>query len=166
MAEKDFFIKEDTKINFVKHHSDYCSLNRSNPTACNELGDDSRVGGLKFISRVISASIKIDKRLFINYNNENIPNDDLLNAWLEFKRICNKHKSTISGKYKSEDSIVKSLTRAIFNTYYYKIEDEYLNLISQFKDIDELLKSSAQLIASSFGFTDWEYIYNYEESPF
>ncbi len=160
MIEADFVINNNTKIKFVDHSTKYCSETNNNPNACSEFKMSRMKASKVFLSKIIASDINVDKYLYASSKNPSKPSGELLYAWAYYVGIFNKYKSYFNGKLTSKERDSKAMSRAIFNAYGNQCEDEVKALVSYFKNIDELLITSAKLVSKKFGFLDWEIFMN------
>ena len=157
MYEDYIDISDNTKIDFVKHHPKWCADNSNNPTNCECLGFSASKAGALFISKMISSSIPITRKYFIE---EDKPTFDFQAAFSTYLRKFNNIENEITGKMRYNDSKSIPFARAIFNAYANNMEDEFSLFASYFKSVDDIVKASTMLLCNHFNYPDWEDFYN------
>jgi hypothetical protein len=156
MYEGNLEITDETKIDFVDHHSSWCADNRNNPTNCENLGLHATKAGAHFISKMISSSIPTINNYFFE---EDKPSVNFEAACSYYLSKFNKFKKDINGKLRYNDLKSISFARALFNSYANQKEDEFKIFTTYFKSVDDVMKASIILICNHFNIKDWEDFY-------
>lgn len=156
LVEDDLSIR-DSKIEFVSHHSEWCSLHRNSPKDCPDLRlPEWHAAGLFFAS-ILAQSIKINLNLFQKKRNSDSALSTVNFAFSSlYFCFINNDNAIYEGDIKDVDDIAIPLARAICNAYVYSDFEELEQLRSLFKSKDSLKNSLAKLIAAHFGIENWE----------
>lgn len=171
MFEEDLSLSNLNEIKFVKHHSDYCSINRNNPSSCKESGMEADTASALFFANILGQSIKADKKWFKSKSEENsneyIEDRDKYQNWEKFffQFICdlqNWERNNPIQKYgnvclRHKESIL--LSRAICNEYSLKSDKDCITLMSLFKSKKECYNSLIELICIFFEFNGPEKLF-------
>lgn len=147
------------KLDFVEHHSSYCSINRYSPNRCRELGLNSSRGGALFLTRAAVAKVNLSgfSKHFIRDNGK--PNNILEFAFLEFVSqvsLNTKFSGTLTED--SESSI--AVMRAIMSAFTFSSKKEAKFLSALFKNLPAFTNTAAILMAKVVGLEKWEELTN------
>lgn len=137
-------------INFVAHHSEWCSIHRYNQAKCKELGLSALRAGAKFFSRIVTTDTDLAnlKDFFI---------DDDGNARSNLDDSISRIKLAITNNVAYAGEIVHGapksvpVAKSVLAAIAYGRIDEAKELAVYFASSDELFKTICNLIGNCLG---------------
>lgn len=151
MFESAIDLSHLTKISFVKHHPDFCSIHRKSPRTCADLGMQREIAGARFISRTIAADLSIANLPGL-IALEGRPDASVSFAFSEIQSLINK--ADFIGTCKSNDDLAPALAYAICSAFSYGRRGIALKLMGQFKSDSSCRKALANVFAEAIGLQD------------
>lgn len=118
LVEKDLSLADVKSIEFVDHHPQWCSINRSNPTTCPEIGMSRHQAGWRFIANVIGMGLDLDADMISYISHDKIKGIDpsfreaANDIMLKIKSHSNRG-NIYRGCVQSGDAACEPLARAI-----------------------------------------------------
>jgi hypothetical protein len=153
MVERDLFVSEVTKIDFVNHHPRFCCISSN----CDEMDSPWHWGGSSFIAGIVGQDINQWLPNFYETTNDEIKIDYL------FEQSCRTIWESLSdverfnGKIKSKQKVALPLARAVLNAYAFN-EEDVVPLAALFISKKSLIYSCAKLISEKFNISDWRMV--------
>jgi hypothetical protein len=148
MFEDDIPVTESTKVDFVNHHDNYCSVHRYNPKKCAELGIDAHRAGGRFLAAAIATGTDISD---VTFGDSGDPLSFATVVGDAFSRMVGSLKQiakNYSGSVVHGGSEAIPLARAVLNAVAFH-RDDVPTLAGLFRGEDDLIKTCAQVIADS-----------------
>lgn len=157
MIERDLVIRKGVKIGFVKHHGRWCSIHRTSPTRCSELGMIDSTAASYFLAVTVSRKISVPYELF--KKSPDRPSQPPAPICLGFSVLLtqlNYYNTNYTGHIKHSDAAALPLARAILNAYFLDLEKDVDALKALFNSKDDLANSVAHVVGAHFGIKQWE----------
>ena len=154
MIEAPIKFEHLRNLDFVDHHSAYCSVHRKNQKKCSELGLTSSKGGALFITRAAVAGVDLSRvsAYFVKENGK--PTNSLEFAFNDFAfRISRKVK--FAGALTPDSASSMAVARAIMSAYTFGSTDEAKLLCGMFQDEESFAAVVAMVVAKTVGLPDW-----------
>lgn len=145
------------KIDFVDHHSHYCSIHRMSPPCCSELGFNASKGGAMFITRAVASGFSLEEltSYFIGHNNR--PNFILENAFSElYRRVL--RNTLFNGVIKAQSEEGHAVAHGICSAFSFHQIDIAKKLASLFETERDCESALAIIISETVGLTDWNHL--------
>ncbi|MCX5855630.1 MAG: hypothetical protein NTZ24_13850 [Deltaproteobacteria bacterium] len=143
------------RIDFVDHHSSYCSIHRKNPSRCNELGVHSSKGGAIFLTRAAVSGVDLSKFSEHFIREDGRPRTELESAFNEFVvRVSRKVK--FSGSFTGESETSIAVVRAVMSAFTFGLMEEAKLLCEMFKDETTFTNAAAIVLSEMVGLEKWE----------
>jgi hypothetical protein len=156
MFEAPIGLRVLRKLDFVDHHSDYCSIYRNKPYKCSALGFGASRGGAVFLSRAAVTGYNL-KELSAHFIQENgRPNDMTKFAFEELIRPLLRKKVEFNGDLKATSKNAKAVARAICAAFSYNNLNDAKKLASLFQSEDDCVDAVAMVVSKIVGLDDWE----------
>lgn len=152
MVEDDQSIRKATSVDFVAHHSNYCSIHRTSPRSCGERGMNEGEGGGRFL--MMAAGRRID----LSALNKSLITDDgalsrqVKNAIGWIARAI--RKVDYQGKVGATTDTGRAVARAVLNALAINQRDEAHLLASLFRSEERLLEAIADVVGDSLCWED------------
>lgn len=142
-------------LDFVDHHSSYCSEHRNNPSQCNELGFNSSKGGAAFLTRAAVSDVDLSKFSEHFIREDGKPRTELESAFNEFViRVSRKVK--FSGSFTKKSEISLAVVRAVMSAFTFGFKEEAKLLCAMFKDETAFTNAAAIVLSETVGLEKWE----------
>jgi hypothetical protein len=161
MIEDDLDIRSDAHIDFVKHHPQYCSAHRYNPSVCRELGMSGSIAAAFLVSGLIARRIRVEQEWFVSGQDEASELPSNINSawsWLWIK-LVKSGPGHYEGNLRHTDPSAVAVARACCDAFFYGIDTEVNELRSLFKTKKDFAKSLAKVTAKQFDITNWRKLY-------
>lgn len=157
MIERDLVLRKVVEIDFVKHHSDWCSIHRTSPKRCSELGMIDSIAAGHFLAGTVSRKIPVSYDLFKKSPDgpSQLPAPICLGFSVLLTRL-NYSNTNYTGHIKHSDEAALPLARAILNAYFLDLEKDVETLKALFNSKDDLANSVAQVVGEHLGMKQWE----------
>lgn len=153
MVEGDLSLRKSRSVDFVKHHPDWCSIHRTSPKLCNDLGMHDGHGGARFLMRAASRGIDLSplKKLLIEDEHGALTyRVKEAVGWATTKLLNLNYSSQIAA---SSDTGL-AVARAVLNALAIGRVVEAQLLASLFRSESTLMKALSTVIGESLGFED------------
>jgi hypothetical protein len=157
MIESDLPIAKGVKIDFVKHHYCWCSIHRTSPRRCSELGMIDSIAASHFLAGTVSRKIPVPYDLF--KKSPDWPSQPPAPICLGFSVLwtrLNCYNTNYTGHIKHSDEAALPLARAILNAYFLDMEKDVEIFKALFSSKDDLANSVAQVVGEHLGMKQWE----------
>ncbi|MDY0748716.1 hypothetical protein SNE35_29730 [Paucibacter sp. R3-3] len=151
MFEQDLPIRELKKVDFVQHHSDYCSVHRTSPNSCSEIGMHGSKAGARFLAMAAGRGVSLQRLRDTLVEEDNKLSDRTTDAlgWIALKL----RKVVFTQQVKSSSDTGHAVARAVLNALAAnEIEDAQL-LASLFWSYNALVRALAAVVGKSL---DWD----------
>jgi hypothetical protein len=156
MFEQDLDISSDVRLDFVKHHDDWCSIHRNTPRLCPELGLIESLGGARFLGAAVSAAVNIGGLGLTETGDAGvIPCFAVKSAWSWFTDDFRSNAKTFSGAVTHASGSAPALARAALHAYAFRRHD-FESLASMFSSREEFIRSCGTLFAEALQLPRWE----------
>lgn len=145
------------EIDFVNHHSSYCSIHRMSPQRCRELGFNANKGGAMFIARAVASGFSLEEltSYFIGPNNR--PNFMFENAFSElYRRVL--RNTLFNGVIKAQSEEGHAVAHGICSAFSFHQIDIAKKLAALFETEQECESALAIIISETVGLTDWNHL--------
>lgn len=155
MVEAPIRLEHLSNLDFVDHHSTYCSVHPNNPKKCPERGLNSSKGGALFLTRAAVAGLDLSSlsKYFVRENGK--PTNSLEFAFNDFAfKVSRKVEFVGTLTKESETSI--AIGRAIMSAFTFGALEEAKLLCAMFQDEDSFAAVVATVLAETVGLQDWE----------
>lgn len=156
MVEDDLKVRKATGVDFVKHHSEWCSEHRTSPKDCDELGLSNGKGGARFLMLAAGRGVDLSllRKSLIEEDGElSYRVKDAL-GWVAHKF----QKLNYSANVKASSDTGKAVARAVLNALAIGQKSEADLLASMFYSEGSLTKALASVIGESLGWDDTDAI--------
>lgn len=157
MFECPISMKNIRTVDFVSHHSEFCSVHRANPKSCKERGFSAAQGGAMFIARAVASGVSL-KQLspyFIRDNGR--PNFMLDSAFDELLGRVSR-KVSFDGNLKVESEEAPAVAQAVCWAYSFHQTDAAKKLVSLFTTEDDCSAALAMLVSEAVDLAEWRYL--------
>lgn len=151
MMEDEQRIRKAISVDFVTHHSDYCSIHRTSPKSCGERGMNEGKGGARFLMMAAGRGVVLSALNKSLITDNGGLSHEVTNAieWI----ACSIHKVEYQGKVGATTDTGRAVARAVLNALAIDQRDEAHLLASLFRSEERLLQAIADVIADSL---DWD----------
>lgn len=152
MVEDDLKVRKATRVDFVQHHGEWCSVHRTSPKDCNEIGLSNGKGGARFLMLAASRGVNLSPLRESLIEEDGELSHQVQNAlgWVAHKF----QKLNYSAKVTASSDTGKAVARAVLNALAIGQKDEADLLASMFRSEDLLIKALATVIGESLGWDD------------
>lgn len=130
MFDNNISIDENTKIDFVKHHSSLCCLKK---VKCNEQGIDEEKSSARLFAKIIREKLNIVGFDFLKDNSNFFIN----HSDLAINTICSKISCNPSGNIESKHDAASDIMNAILEEFYRGNEKSCQRLALMYKTVDD-----------------------------
>ncbi|CAK0739836.1 conserved hypothetical protein [Azospirillaceae bacterium] len=158
MVERDFDIDDLCGVEFVKHHDDYCALNRRNPKACKERGLLHGQSGAAFLTKVGAMGLDLNCISDCVIDSEGEFSSAFWSALSYFLRKYDQIWS-YDGTITETDPLAIPVSRGIMNAVVVGREEEAVKLARLFLSQEALWKTAAMILDECLATGDWGNIY-------
>jgi hypothetical protein len=165
MVEDSVSLENLSKLDFVAHHKEYCSIHRYNQTRCSELGIDSNKGGAIFLTRAIVSGTDLTnlRSFFINGNTE--PLLELISPFDEFS-VKISSNIAFKGSITASSREATALIHAVMSAFTYNRIEEAQMLATMYDSKDTFIKVTAREMCAAVGSNDFKTLINKSIIPF
>lgn len=151
MLEADLPLRRVRHIDFVSHHSDWCSVHRGAPRKCAELGLPSGKGGAKFLAAAAARGIDLSA-LMKRFADD----DETAKLPYRMRPALNYlarglHKVDFQSLIKAESATGKAVARALLAALATGNDDEAKLLAAMFKSDECTLLAVALVVSETLG---------------
>jgi hypothetical protein len=150
MFEADLPLRKARQVDFVRHHADYCSVYRTHPKSCSELGLSDGKGGARFLMLAAARGVdlsSLDKTLITEEGKLSYRITNAL-AWVAHRL----HNLTYTAQVTASSATGRAVARAVLNALAIDQRDEAMLLASMFRSEDMLIKALATVFGDCL---DW-----------
>lgn len=146
MFESDLPVVSAKKIDFVKHHPNYCNIR---PNSCPDRGVDQNLAGAKFLASLVGQHLNLSSLRWVDNNR---PEDDLCYAWSWLKTKLTKSMEglELTGTIPYTDQAASSIGRAILAAFSRGDIDEIKALSQLMKSKKAVIEACAKVISEDF----------------
>lgn len=154
MFEGSVSMNDLRTLQFVDHHSQYCSIHRDQPDKCVALGFAADRGGATFLARAAALGLSL-VNLKANFVNEKgTPKNEFEFAVDKIRRLASR-SVTFSGDVNIGSGNCDAVARAICSAVSFDQIEDSKRLASLFETEGEFDKAIAKVIARVVGLDDW-----------
>ena len=152
MIEDDLKISKATRVDFVQHHGEFCSMHRTSPKDCDQLGLSNGKGGARFLMMAAGRGVDLSplRMSLIEENGELSHQVQNALGWVAHKF----QKLDYSAKVTASSDTGKAVARAVLNSLAIGQKSEAELLASMFRSEAMLIKAIATIIGDSLGWND------------
>jgi len=154
MLEGDIDLERASKVDFVRHHSDRCSIDYR---SCRSRGYSADVGGAEFVAAVVSRGLSLALPGIV-LEDESLgpkPGWALETAVSRLLRRCDKIGVNCTGIVGHKDPAASALARAVLASLGNAgIAKDFARLTAQFMSKDDLQSAIVEAVAASAGLPD------------
>jgi hypothetical protein len=156
MVEAPLQTRNVRELDFVKHHTNYCSMHRTTPSRCAELGFNEAKAGAYFLTRAVVTGTELRSVLARSLGEHSSTASLLKSAYNHFIfDIIGRHDP--SGTITSGSAEGIAVARAIMSAYTFGQLGEATLWANKFQDIQELTTATSSILTEATGFKDWTY---------
>lgn len=152
MLEDDLPLRKASRVDFVQHHAKYCSVHRTHPQSCSELGLLDGKGGARFLMLAASRGVDLsalDKALISEEGKLSYKITNAL-AWVAH----HFHEVDYTAQVTASSDTGRAVARAVLNALAIDQRHEAELLASLFRSEDMLIKALATVLDVSLGWGD------------
>ena len=159
MFECSISLKDIRTVDFVDHHSMFCSIHRTNPGRCTELGFRAARGGAVFIGRAAGSGLSLTQLSSNLIRESGRPNSMLEFA---FDELCSRVSRNVNfdGDLQAESKEGAAVAQAICSAFSFQQIDTATRLASLFCTKDDCYSALAIVVGETVGLEDWTYLLN------
>lgn len=150
MFEGDLALSDCVKIDFVAHHSRYCSVA---PSDCPDRGVRREQGGALFLAGILGGELG---RTLQKWVRDGSLDDELGRAFRHIRREIKDSTLTYRGKLTGPSLVGRSVARAILAAYARRNEKEMGSLLRLYEGSDAAVEMIGQLLEEDLGIEDWK----------
>lgn len=155
MFEDSVSLADLRTIDFVDHHSSYCSVHRKSPSKCVMLGYSGSRGGAMFLARAVASGQNL-KKLRSNFVRENgRPNSNIEFSFEELRRLASR-KVSFAGDLDSGSKNAEAVAKAICAAFSFDQIDNSRQLASLFRTEKGFDRAIAEVFGQVVGLEEWE----------
>lgn len=154
MLEGPISMADLRKFEFVKHHPDFCSIHRTDPTRCKELRFPYYKGGAMFMARAVASEFSLELISCHLIPDGILPNDMLKESFAE---LCDQASKQVSfvGTLNSTSTEAMAVAQAICSAHSFHQKAAAKKLASLFCAKKDCVSALAMVVSKTVGLTDW-----------
>lgn len=157
MFECSVSMKDIRAVDFVDHHPEYCSIHRTTPDLCKELGYRSHRGGAMFMARAVASGFSLE-----NLSPYLIQDDGRPTFMLKysFEELCSRVSRNVSfdGDLKANSKKASAVSQAICSAYSFHQIDTAKKLASLFRSEEECDSVLAMAVSKAVDLEKWAHL--------
>lgn len=157
MFECSIDLKYIRTIDFVHHHSMFCSIHRTNPDRCEELGFHAARGGAMFIARAVASGFSLAKLSPYFIQDSGRPNSMLEFAFDELRSRVSR-KVSFDGDLKATSKEGAAVAQAICSAYSFHQIDNAKKLASLFRTEEDCDSALAIVVSETVDLANSSYL--------
>ncbi len=157
MFECSISLKNIRTIDFVNHHSTFCSIHRTNPNRCEELGFQPSRGGAMFIARAVASGFSLRRLAPYLVQDNGRPNSMLEFAFDELRSRVSR-KVIFDGDLKAKSKQASAVAQGICSAFSFHELENAKKLASLFRTEEDCDSALAILVSETVDLANWGYL--------
>lgn len=157
MFECAINLKNVRTIDFVDHHSTFCSMHRTSPDRCDELGFSAARGGAMFIARAVASGFSLKKLSPYLLQDSGRPSSMLEFAFDEL-RIQVSRKVNFDGDLKARSKEGAAVAQGICSAYSFHQIESARKLAALFRTEEDCDSALAMVVGETVDLVDWGHL--------
>ncbi len=154
MFECSISLESIRTIDFVDHHPNFCSIHRTNPDRCEELGFSASKGGAMFLARAVTTDFSPKKLAPYLIQNSEYPKSNLEVAFNELLHVS--RKVNFNGNLTTKSEEASAVAQGICSAYSFHQLSNAKKLASLFHTEDDCHSALAVVISKAVNLTNWK----------
>lgn len=157
MFECSISMKNIRTVDFVDHHSTFCSIHRTNPSRCEELGFRAARGCAMFMARAVASGFSLKKLSLYLIQDSGRPNSMLEFAFDELRSRVSR-KVSFDGDLKAKSKEAAAVAQAICSAFSFHQIDAAKKLASLFCTEEDCDSALAMAVSETVDLANWAHL--------